>query len=160
MRDEHLVDGISSLLLDQSASPIALTGTTAETLLRAVRVPGGLLGQQGMLTITSLWSLTNNANAKTPRLYYGGTAFRGVSFPSSASALDRTHIWARGEQAQISFPATTGVVYGFGTSLSPTVGAVDSRVDQTLEFRAQLANAGDVITLEAYSIVVYGCALR
>jgi hypothetical protein len=58
--------------LSASAAQRVLTGSTVETALMTVHIPKGTMGASGRLRITTLWSMTNSANAKTVRVRFGG----------------------------------------------------------------------------------------
>jgi hypothetical protein len=49
------------------ATPVVLTGTTAETTLLTVSIPASLMNKRGRANVILLLSLTNNANVKQLR---------------------------------------------------------------------------------------------
>src|SRR5687767_4986995 len=59
-------------LLAASPAAIAHTGTTDETVVATVVIPGGLMGTNGRLRVTSLWTWPNSANSKTVRVRFSG----------------------------------------------------------------------------------------
>ncbi|HET8708123.1 MAG TPA: hypothetical protein VFM46_17590, partial [Pseudomonadales bacterium] len=62
-------------LLARNAVQATVTNTLTETTLATVTIPAGLMGSNGQLRITALWSNNNSGNNKTPRVRFGGTAF-------------------------------------------------------------------------------------
>lgn len=143
------------LILAQSAVAVPLTGTASETALATIAIPAGTIGPNGSLRITTLWSHTNSANNKTWRIRLGGiggTAFAAVVRSTTATDHDIRIIRNRGSaSSQVALTAGTGV--GFGTSGSaPVTGSVDTASAQDLVLSGQLANTGETITLEAYTV--------
>jgi hypothetical protein len=74
MRDEHLTDGISSLVLAMSAVPVLITGSVAQEPLARIRIPAGLMGPGSAIRQEYMWSATNSANNKLFRVQVGGIA--------------------------------------------------------------------------------------
>lgn len=148
-------------VLAKSGVAVPLTGSTSETALATVAIPAGAMGPNGVLRVTTLWSLTNSANNKTPRVRLGGisgTAFRGQNLTTVASGRDQIEIHNRNAQnSQVSNPAGGGFG-GAGTSSSViTTATVDTSIAQDLVISGQLANSGETLTLEAYTVeVLYG----
>lgn len=134
------------------AAGSALTGTTAETVLATLTVPGYVLGANGSLDVDALWTMTNNANAKTLRARLGGLA--GWAFWSQSITTFNTARGAGRMQnrnsplSQVSFAGVS-----FGGQASPVLTAtVDTTASQTVVITGQLANAADSLTLESYTV--------
>lgn len=143
------------LLAQTGVAVAALTGTTAETTLATVTVPAGMLGPNGALDILALWTFTNSANVKTLRVRLGGllgTAFLETTQTATAAAQTTTRIFNRGSVAsQVGFVAS--VVSGGGNSTGAIVtSAIDTSAAVSLVITGQLANAGESITLQDYSV--------
>jgi len=144
----------SVVLLAQSAVPVLLTGTTVETLMAEILIPGGVMGPHGSLEIWTIWSCTNNANSKTPRLRWSGPA-GGEMFNTVLASVSSLNLMSsltnrgsessqvQGHRALTSFASSSGGLFTW---------TVDTRVDQTIALSGELANAGDSLTLERYSI--------
>lgn len=144
------------VILAQSGVPSALTGTTAETTLATITIPGGMMGPNGSLRIQFEFSNTNNANLKTYRMYYGGLSgygFFGQTVTTSATGLvDRGFRNRNSVSVQIS-PGTG--LFGPGvTGGAMITGAVNSNNDQQLIITGQLAVGTDTFTLEGYTVEV------
>ncbi len=113
------------------------------------------MGLNGQLRVTTLWTVNNNANAKTGRIRMGGIAGTQAMALNMASTVtyqlmtiirNRAAINSQVFQvvtASSSFTNSGGAV---GTS------AVDFSAAQDLVISIQLANAGDSMTLEAYTV--------
>jgi hypothetical protein len=139
-------------VLRASAVAVSHTGTTAKTTLATVTVPGGAMGANGMLRITSLWSHTNSANAKTPRVEFGGTEYYGTAVTATATTrMYRTIANRNSAGLQVGGPSPGTFDWG-STSDGLTTSSVDTSADQDLVFSGELANSGDTIMLESYVV--------
>jgi len=136
---------------------IPLTGTTAETDYVLVTVPGGAMGPNGAIRITTLASAgASNANAKNIRYRFGGNAFQNFSLASTLSNEGMRTVANRNSQtaqvAAVSGPTTFGNV-----GAAPAVLAIDTSAPFDIRITGLLANAGDTLTLERYLIeILYG----
>lgn len=132
------------------------TGDTNETALASVIIPGNSMGRNGTLRVISVWAYTNSANTKTTRMRLGGMA--GSIFWSQAATTNAGRT-ALIELSNRNNPASQvanvggsdGVSLGTGAIIVPTV---DTTQDQLLVFSAQLANAGETITLHKYRVEI------
>jgi hypothetical protein len=139
----------SPIILSQNATPVALTGTVAETVLATINIPGGMMGPNGALRITPLISTTNNANNKTCTIKLGASSVFNLT--ATANAAHNLHASVRNRGSQASQISTNGGNYGPVFTAASTI---DTSVDQLLTIRGTLANAGDTITLEGYTVEV------
>lgn len=141
-------------VLASGAPGTAHTGTVNETGLVTVDIPANALGANGRLRVSQLWSMTNNANNKTFRIRWStisGTAFAAVVNASVIGWKDTREIANRGatnsQAAQLASTAGANTLGG-----TPTTGTIDTTAATTLLLTAQLANSGDSMTLESYSV--------
>lgn len=150
----QVVGGNVPRILGSSGTASAHTGDTSETILGTVNVPANLLGTNGGLRIVFLFSYTNSANNKTIKARWsgiGGTALFQSTQTTTASLWTGMTLWnanATGSQKAYNsnFP-------GFGTTGSaPFTTAIDTTAATTIVFTGQLANTGETITLESYSV--------
>lgn len=140
-------------VIGASAVAVTLTGSTDEAALAAFTLPGGALGPNGALRITTVYSFTNSANSKTMRYRLGGlggTAIMAVSATTTVSNMVQRTIQNRGVQdSQVAAP--TGNNGSFGNSgNSPGTAALDTAQDQVIALTGQLASSGETITLESW----------
>ena len=143
-------------LLDQDNSPYTVTGTGTllETTLKRVVLPGGLVGPNGIVRVTMLWSVTNNANSKQMKLYLGATPFFFATVSTQNANQVQAVIRNRGSMSsQIGMVNWNLTSYAGVTGANQT-GSIDTSVDQFLTFACVLTNVGDSCTLESYSIEV------
>lgn len=144
-------------MLAASAVAVSHTGNTDETALATVAIPAGCMGINGGLLIYSTWSITNSGNSKTIRGRLGGiggTAFLGAAITTQATTHDIRRIRNRGSAAsQVAgtSAATSGQPIG-PTTAAVTTGTINTAVAQDFVFTAQLASAGETITLESYEV--------
>jgi hypothetical protein len=143
------------LVLAASATPQSVTGTISETTLATVAIPAGLMTANGQLRIRTLWSYTNSSNNKILRVRLGGTSgtiFLGPTLTTTAGAQIDTQTRnrnAQNSQVGFNFGGSTGLGTTTGT---PTTGSVDTSAAQDLIISGVLANTGETITLESYTI--------
>lgn len=138
------------ILLAHSAVASSITGTTVTTTLATVKVPAGAMGPNGLLRITSLWSWTNNANAKTAQVKFAGVSTMGGSGANSATMEIIKHI--RNRNSQASQLVNDTAVIGTPNAATAATIAVDTSVDQNITFDVTLGVGTDTATLESYTV--------
>lgn len=143
-------------ILDVAAVQNFLTGSTTETTLATITLPAGAMGANGILRISSVWTMNSNANNKTLRHRLGGTAIAQLPLASPnifyvANTLFRNR---NAQNSQIVMPlnAAGGMSSSAGALVST---AIDTSLSQSLTLTGQLANAGDQIALEAYFVELF-----
>jgi len=146
-------------VLGKSAVQSSHTGNTSETILATITIPAGAMGANGVIRYSSIWTFTNNANAKTINIRLGGiggTAISTLALTTGQSARLFTWTANRNSQAsQVSWPAGVAGWGSNGGGLTPSV--IDTSVSTTLVFTGTLANSGDTISLEQYMVeLCYG----
>ena len=136
-------------VLAQSAVAASVTGTLTETVLASITVPGGIVGSNGSLRITPIWTVGNNANGKTGAVKFGGVAHATHALANGASAGSMFTIRNRGVlNSQITYAGAPGTV----NTVSNTTTAINTAVDQILQITGTLTNTGDTLTLEGYTV--------
>lgn len=144
-------------VLKQSGVPLTLTGTTTETTMETVVIPGGVVGPNGSVRITSYWSCTNNANNKTLRIRLGsiaGTSYMAPVISSNAVVHQVTIIRAANSQSSQK-GYNPGSFGGLGANSGNGVtSSVDMTVNQNLLFTGTLAVGTDSLVLESYTIEI------
>lgn len=124
----------------------AYTQAITEVTLVSVTTPGGVMGLNGGLEVWTNFSVANNVNNKIPRVKLGGTRFGQYAPASVVGAQWITKIRNRGS-ASVQISQGDNVA-GVGNTNAPTIGAVDTSVDQALTITGQLAVATDYLILE------------
>ncbi len=147
--------GSGAQVLGQSAVAVPHTGDVLEFAFATINLPANKMGPNGRVRITCLWSMTNNANAKTLRTRFGGIGgqvYQSIGAASVASYRHEGEIANRGAlNSQVGSVST-----GFGSS-STVVGtsAVDTSADTTLVITGQLGVNTDTLTLESYLVELF-----
>lgn len=133
-------------------------GNTTENILATVSIPAGAMGPNGFIEVVSLWSHTNSANIKTPRVRLGGIAGFAFINPSiSTSASSQLYCILRNRNSvasQVAHAPSTTTMFG-STSSAVVTGAIDTSAAQDLVFTAQLALGTETLGLEAYIVRVW-----
>lgn len=148
------------LILGAGGAAINTPADTSEDTLATIVVPAGVMGANGFLRISTLWSFTSSANNKTPRIRFSGasgTIYMNPVFTTTVGLAQLTIIANRNAaNSQVGFAsaATNG---GLGTSSASA--AVTSSVDTTaassIVITGQKASAGETLTLEYYLVEVF-----
>jgi hypothetical protein len=140
-----------------SAVAASKTGNTTETALATIVIPQRAMGLNGRIRVTALWTVTGTAGTKTLRCRFGGiagTTYSQLVVAASPAGSMRTNTGIENRNAvnsQIGGPADVG---GFGVLGGAVVtSAIDTDAGNVdLALTAQLANAADTITLQAYVV--------
>lgn len=138
-----------------AASAEAVTAPASDTnenILATITIPAGAMGPNGILRLTTRWTATNNANAKTLRHRFSGISGTVVHSTGSGSYAARRIIVEianrNSESSQIGGLAGQD---GFGSSGSTwATSTVDTTSAQTIVVTAQKATGTDTVTLEGY----------
>lgn len=143
--------------LANSAVAVSGSNDTNENTLATVTVPAGAMGANGALRIWTLWTFTNNANAKTPRIRLGGasgTIWFAANAASAATGQFITIIRNRNAaNSQVGFQ-TGGTNWGVSATACQT-GTTDTASAQDLVITVQKGTGTDTMTLEAYTVELY-----
>ena len=126
-------------ILYNLATPIVLTGTTAQTTLLTIPIPAALMGQIGRLNMASFFALTNNANNKTLRVAIGGNQ---INVQGAASmAATGFNFWLLNLNSATAQRNNSSALF-----------AIDTTVSMDLVITGQLANASDSMTLNTLTL--------
>jgi hypothetical protein len=148
--------GNVSRVLTISASPISHTGSTLRTEITRIKIPGGIMGPNGALRLSVLFSMTNSTNMKRFEAEIGGTldllSNQEVTSASVYGLYQSRILWNRGSQnSQIVMNSWGGDNTLFAP---PDVGTEDMSKDQEIIIYGTLAAATETITLEAYTVEI------
>lgn len=136
------------------------TGDTAETNLKALKIPAGLLSANGGLRINFLGAATGTTNTKTFNIRWtassGSVSGNYLIHNLSASAAQLSfagirHIWARNATNSQIVPAFNSADSG-ASSGANTATAIDTTADSYLNFNVVNANAGDASGYDAIQV--------
>lgn len=116
----------------------AHTGSTTKTKVGSIVIQGGIMGANGMLRVTPMFSQTSNANVKTVTYELSGTSIGTQALASAASNATPVHVRNKGSQnAQAS---------SVGTLVAQSALTLDMSSDKTLDIFVTLATASDSVT--------------
>jgi hypothetical protein len=148
------LSGNGILILDRSAVPVLCPADTTEDILATITIPAGAMGANGRIRITHEWSWTNDANAKTCKVRFGGaagTAYHSSSLTTQTPMKVTTEI-ANRNSASSQFGSSL-VLFGVtGITSLTTTSAVDTTAATTIVITGQKAASGDTLTLESYLV--------
>lgn len=150
-----------SYCVARSAVAASVTGTVSETALANIALPA--MEANDAILVETLWSYTNSANSKTPRVKLntatgtGGTSFFAPGMTTNATMKGQTIIYNRNSvSSQVSAPAGAGIFGGYGqSSLAVTTGSINTGSTPFINITGQLANSGETLTLEAYAVHIW-----
>ena len=148
---------LETLTIAQSGVAVVSANSTGEQALATITIPAGLMGINGALYVTALWTLTNNINAKTLRIRLGGiagTEFQNLAGASLVTVSAAMRIQNRGSLAS-QVGASVGMnAFGATSTAAVVTGTINTAVNQDLVISVQKATGTDTATLEAYTVQV------
>lgn len=151
------IDGQRPRPLVFAGTVAAHTGATGATTIKTVTIPGGAMGPNGYVRMSTFHSNTANANNKQLIGYFGGTG--GILIDNrvvTTTAYTHKEFLIRNRGADNSQIATQANINSVeGTVAGAATGAVDTSADVDIVFRVNLSNSGDTVTLEHYLIEVF-----
>jgi hypothetical protein len=156
----HSGPPLKGVILAASSAAVSCPADANEDVLAIIVVPANALGPNGVLRISTLWSMSNNANSKTIRVRYSGPAgaqYLAAGFTTAGSAAAQTLIFNRGANSQCG-SGTSGFVsispFGAGT-VSGLTSAADTTLPTAIYITGQKAVGGDILTLESYLVELF-----
>jgi hypothetical protein len=145
------------MFLSCSGVAQSVTGSTAETALATIDIPPGAMGPNSALQLMPSMVWTSNANTKTGRIRIGtditGTAVRTYTV-TTTSGQHYPLIMIHNRGLVNSQWDTNAVTYGTGLSIAGSARTIDFALDNKIFITAQLGNAGDTFTLNAYTAFI------
>lgn len=145
-------------LIYSTNASVSVTGTVDQTELGTVTLPGGLVSANGILEISSFWTMTNSANNKIIKIKLGQTTdpvTGGSSFVNRTETTISIHQYlcilrcsnSLNVQKAISPTISTGLG---STTASNYTNTYDLSTDKKIFLTGQLANTGETITLRGW----------
>jgi hypothetical protein len=138
-----------------TTGPGAFTGDTTEQGI-AITVPAGAMGPNGYIEIVAVFSHTNSAGNKVPRLRLGGVG--GTSYAGANALTTTVHaaVYAKVSNTgvQNAQVGTIGAAFGgLGTStIAPATGSVDTSASTTVYISHTNAVATDNTVIESWHV--------
>lgn len=139
--------------LAQSGVAASITGTVNETTLATIVIPGGMMGPNGAIRVTAVWSHTDSANTKRLVVTFGGVTYQYASATNSASY--QTQAVIRNRNSMASQVGVGSNVVGYAGTVTPIVtSSLDTSQDQILLIRGKPGAVGETVTLEGYTVEI------
>ena len=140
----------------------APTSSTSEANLAVVTIPANALNANGSIRVDALWSFTgsNSTRGIFIRVTTSSGATTGGSFLLNIPATPNTNFTfnststlraSNSTSAQKAFPGTGSFAANAGTIVT---GTINTTSQFFLDFNALVANAGDAVTLEGYTVTL------
>ena len=151
----HFNPSAGAYVIGRDTGPNQLTGTVNETVLGSAYIRGNILGNNGWLEVETLWSVPNNANAKTARIRLFSLAnpvFLQSNLANNLGGYFQTLI-TNNDATNSQIGGNVGGGHGLASAALPTDN-VNTLADFFIFITGQLANAGDTITLNHFSVVI------
>lgn len=147
-------------VIAQSGTPLTVGAVTTEVVLSTVTIPGGAMGPNGMLRITSAWEVNNSANDKWPIIRVGGTGgalYLDTTMPNVVHMIRMNYVVNLNSQSSQS-----SLFSGFsmdsyrGSSSADVTSSVNTASDWDLVFAGRKpTSAADTCILMAYTVEVF-----
>lgn len=143
--------------IGQQHAAVSAPANTSENTLYSLNIPGGTLGPNDSLRVTSVWTMTNSANNKTVNTKLGGSNIGSVVNTAVATYKEQRQVSNRGVQnSQVAFVSAFG---GLGqSSVAVSALSIDTTKDQLLTVTGTKATAGETLTLESVLVEVINAA--
>ncbi len=144
-------------VLASSGAAASVGATTVETTLATINVPANAMGANGWFEVVCVWTVTNNANAKTGRIRFGGTEYRANNMASVlqnnqyAIVINRN---STSSQVGLTSP-TRNETFGTSSTLAIVTSSHNTTLSQDITITGQKGNSGDTMTLEWYRVILY-----
>ena len=141
-----------------TTGPGAFTGVTGAVTGVSLTLPGGSMGINGRLKLSTSWALTSSAGTKVTSMTFGGSSVdaSGTQTTTTSVVWDG-HVYNRGVTNIQGFGYsrdTSATIQPFG-SVTVADGAVDTSSAVTIAVSMNNNTATDSINLEGYQVLVY-----
>lgn len=145
-----------------TAESATLTGTTNETVLATLSLPGGLPGLNGVFEIHNSWEVNNDASGKTGATKIGAmgagvaaTQMRGTALGATVTFYDIcTFKNANSQSAQRAFN-TSGGSFGIGSGGSASLtAAINTSAAFDIVWTGTLTDGADTLILRNWFVTL------
>lgn len=144
-------------VLARSAVAVSCPADTTEDTLATIAVPANAMGANGLVRLTTHWSMTSSANNKTGRVRLGGTsgtAHQSAVWTTTAAARLKGEVANRGAvNSQVG--GQESLTTAAGVTAVVTTSAIDTSVATSLVITGQKASSGETLTLESYLVELF-----
>lgn len=148
-------------VLCQSAISVSAPADTTEDVLYTCSVPGGMMGPNGRIRVTTIFTVNNTADAKTIRVRLGGASGTAIATRNLANNVsDYRQVTAANRNSASSqiAPGAALAAGGWGSGTGGnTTATINTVATTTVVVTCQKATAGDTCTLEDVLVeLIYG----
>jgi hypothetical protein len=141
-----------SVILGSSGAAVSGAADTNENTLATIAIPAGAMGLNGILRVTTLWTMTSSGNNKIVRTKLGTTDFGAATLTATVAYREQRQIHNRNSAAsQVAFTQANGSSWGSAAGANQT-GTENTATALNLLITGQKATAGETLTLEAYLV--------
>lgn len=144
-------------VVDKSAVPVSVTGTTSNVTLAVITIPGGTANANSQFRLKVFLSVPNSSTTRIVQVKWGPVAQnQAVLYDSTASRsqfVGEAVVACRNSLTSQVANAGYGTTGGWSDGLSSRYATTyDMTQDQTLTIQVQLGDASATVTLEAYCL--------
>lgn len=136
------------IILAQSSAISSVTGTLVKTNLISYTLPGNVLGANGCLRISGIFSMTSSANIKNIGVSFGGTDI--LTYNRTLTDNQNFCLMLKNRSATNAQIVQRSLELDYSGALP--VSAVDTAANVTISLWGQLSNVGETISVETYTI--------
>lgn len=148
-----VVAGGGTRMLDGNAVQVTAPSDTSQNTLFSTTVPGGAMGDRGIVCV-KFWATTTGSSNKVFRVKYGGATIGTCTLTTSVLVQTEFYFQNRGDPSVQVGQTNSAQSYREQASGSFLTTAVNSDVDQELSLTVQKTTGTDDVILESWSVEV------
>ena len=150
----HLGGSAAWKIVDVLTEAVSHTGDTIQTTIHKTVLPGGSMGPNGVVRISSIWRVTVGGGGQWwTRINFGGTNLARFSTTVQLGLDSRLiKIWNKGDATAQGHMQNTMLMHQHSANSAIDSMAKDTTQDIDIDFTAQCGNAAHVVTL-AFAMV-------
>ncbi len=149
-----LVPGAVAIFNPRDNVRRAVNTTASDQVLTTLTVPAGLIRDDTIFEIWSLWSCTSSANAKAFKILLNEVAIFDLSQTTIQSMEGIRQVRCRGAGSQVATNKGTSTPIGVTSSTGALALTIDLSAGAVFKFVGNRANAGDSLAIEACCVKV------
>lgn len=146
-------------ILAQSWVAVPAPADTSENILATITIPAGALGPNGSMEVYALFSYTNGADDKIPRMRLGGISgtILHTRTQTTTDALETIVRFGNRNAQNSQVARNSGWAPYTSATNAPTTAAIDTSAQTTLVITGQKETGANTLTLEGYrALLFYG----
>ena len=158
---QTITSGAPPLTVLAAANLTCCGGSTSETNVAALRVPGGSIGPNGAVDVRCLFNYPNSANNKVFNIRFSTSAGVSGAGPAVTTATT-TAIASLWVQIRNAGATNSQVIYNVGATVpfgasanSPVTTAVDTTADTFINIDVTTASGAETVTVNSCVATVF-----